>query len=389
MSTLAAPRMLSTRPQRVAVLWSHLSGYLDACLRELDARGVELLASWFRAENQAPFAAQQFAWLRDRARGMEWSGTDGIDATALAAQLDRFDPQLVLVSGWNHPGYRIAARLLKGRCVRILCMDNPWEERARQWLGRAVAPWYVRPLFEGALVAGERQWQFARRMGFSDDQILAGLYAPDAARFAAADGGPLEARRAFVFVGRLAPEKGIATLVEAYRRYRRASTAPWPLTIAGTGPLAALVGGVEGMQALGFVQPQDLPAVLGRHACLVAPSLREPWGVQISEGASAGLALVASTVCGAAVHLVREGYNGHLVAPGDAPGLARALLRIEGATDLAALGQRSRQLAAQFTPALWAANLLAHPALQNYTAHAGRAAKDARPTEVPARLERT
>lgn len=349
--------------RRVAVLWSHLSGYLDACLRELAQRKIELLASWFGAANVAPFAEHQFSWLRRETRGLQWAGTNAIDRRTLVAELERFAPQLLLVSGWNHMGYRHAARHFHGRCVRILCMDNPWEERAKQWLGRAAARWYVRPLFEGALVAGERQYQFARRLGFADAEILTGLYAPDSARFFDVPSLGLKERRAFLFVGRLAGEKGIETLREAYLLYRRASRSPWPLSIAGTGALASRLEEVEGVRMLGFVQPQELPTVFAGHACLIAPSLREPWGVQIAEGATAGLALVVTYACGAAVHLVREGFNGHIVAPGDARALARALLRIETNSALDEFGQRSRALAEQFTPRLWAENLLNHPAL--------------------------
>jgi glycosyltransferase involved in cell wall biosynthesis len=216
-------------------------------------------------------------------------------------------------------------------------------------------------LFDGALVAGERQYQFARRLGFSDGEILTGLYAPDSQQYAVLPSTPSMPRAGFLFVGRLAPEKGLHTLVEAYGIYRRASPSPWPLTVAGSGPLEALVKGVEGIERAGFVQPDALPALMLRHACMVVPSYREPWGVQISEGASAGLALVATGVCGATAHLLREGFNGHIVPARDARALAQAMLRIEANPHLAVFGANSRALAAQFTPQIWADNLLAWP----------------------------
>lgn len=354
--------MFPARPVvRLAVLWSHLSGYVNASLRECAGRDVELLVSWFRAASAAPFADSQFAWLRAGGRGFEWGGTDDIDGPALAAQVAQFAPELLLVSGWNHAGYRHVARRMAGRTTRILCMDNPWEGSVRQRLGCAVAPWYVRPLFEGALVAGERQYQFARRLGFADGEILTGLYAPDSAKFAPAAAGVAEPRAGFLFVGRLAEEKGLRTLVEAYGLYRRHSTDPWPLTVAGSGPLAPLVKGIAGIALAGFVQPDDLPSLMRRHACMVVPSYREPWGVQISEGACAGLALIATGVCGATAHLLREGYNGHVVPARDAPALAQAMLRIQAHPRLEEFGGNSRALASQFTPRIWADNLLAWP----------------------------
>ena len=68
--------------------------------------------------------------------------------------------------------------------------------------------------------------------------------------------------------------------------------------------------GVHGVEMLGFVQPDDLPAVLERAGCLVLPSRFEPWGVVVHEAAAAGLPIVCTPVCGAATRLVLDGYNG-------------------------------------------------------------------------------
>lgn len=91
----------------------------------------------------------------------------------------------------------------------------------------------------------------------------------------------------------------------------------------------------------------------------VLPSTFEPWGVVLQEAAAAGLPLIASHACGAAVHLLRAGYNGYLCEPGDAEGLAGALLQMHQASeeDRRLMGSASMSLATQFTPDLWAATL--------------------------------
>ena len=342
---------------RLAVLWSHLSGYLNACLRECSRRDVELFTSWLRTSGSAPFDETSFAWLRTK-NSREWDSSEAIDGKDLLAGLEAFRPQMILVSGWNHPGYRAVAKHFAGRATRILCMDNPWEETPKQWLGRLVAPWYVKPLFDGAFVAGERQFQFARRLGFDDSQILTGLYAPDAEAFRPPSDLDPESRKGFLFVGRLSPEKGVATLAEAYRIYRATSTSPWTLAVAGTGPLRSLLEGIEGVNLLGFVQPAHLPALMHSKGCLVVPSLREPFGVQIAEGASAGMAIIATSACGASVHLVRSGFNGQVLAAGDPVALADALVKIESCPRRSAMTKASQALAGQFTPAIWSSNLL-------------------------------
>ena len=148
-------------------------------------------------------------------------------------------------------------------------------------------------------------------------------------------------------------------LVEAYRRYRARRRDPWPLVVCGTGPLAASLAGVEGIEARGFVQPGDLPAVFADATCLVLPSTFEPWGIVVHEAAAAGLAIICSTAVGASSRFLVDGYNGVLVPPGDAKALAAALdIVSDPGTPLATFSGRSSELARQFTPERWARYLV-------------------------------
>lgn len=343
---------------RVAILWSELSGYADACFRALAAHpGCDgLFLSHFRADPMAPFDASAFAWLEQRAFYDELmaSGT-------LIRTVEAFRPDVVLVTSWHIRGYRAALRALAGKTVRVLCMDNQWLGTPKQRLGVAVSRWHVRPLYDRVFLPGERQAIFARRLGFPQSAIRYGLYACDPARFAPPPGTP--PGEGFVFVGRLIPEKGVDVLGAAYRAYRAAATDPWPLTVYGSGPLKDMLAGIEGVTLAGFVQPDALPAALHRAGAFVLPSLFEPWAVAIHEAAAAGLPLIVTAVCGASVHLVQDGLNGAVVGAGDVDGLARAFGRIAGLTPeaRAGAGAMSLALAQQYTPARWAETVLAMP----------------------------
>jgi glycosyltransferase involved in cell wall biosynthesis len=61
---------------------------------------------------------------------------------------------------------------------------------------------------------------------------------------------------------------------------------------------------------------------------LVLPSDFEPWALVINEAAAAGMAVVASSVVGAAAELVRDGVNGRVFPPGDLRALADCLLDV-------------------------------------------------------------
>jgi glycosyltransferase involved in cell wall biosynthesis len=128
-----------------------------------------------------------------------------------------------------------------------------------------------------------------------------------------------------VFVGRLAPEKGVRTLVAAWR----ALGAALPLRIVGDGPLAPEVARaaaeVPGVTWLGRLPPTEVLALVRDAACLVCPSeWYETFGRVIVEAFAGGTPVVASNI-GALAELVRPGETGLLFPPGDPAGLAAAV----------------------------------------------------------------
>jgi glycosyltransferase involved in cell wall biosynthesis len=345
------------RPPRVAVLWDSLSGYVHSQLSALTEAGADLLVVHRSLDSEAPFDQDEVTRSID---ARAWS--EAPNEAELEAALDDFEPDALLVISWHVGAYRRAARRRRGRTLRVLCMDNQWWGTPKQRAGVLVSPFVLRPAYDAVFVAGERQAAFARRLGFRSEQMLWGLYVGDTPAFqkVAAERGDRLPPEAFLFVGRLAPEKAIDVLAAAYRSYRSSVERPWPLVVAGTGPELHHLAGVEGVELLGFVQPSHLPDVVGRAGCLVLPSRFEPWAVVIHEAAAAGLPVVCTWVCGASTRLVLDGYNGAVVSPDDVAGLAAGLERISTAGDgeRAAMGRASSLLAQQLTPERWASNLL-------------------------------
>jgi glycosyltransferase involved in cell wall biosynthesis len=340
---------------KIAVLWTKPSGYLNSCLRALAAlQGVELFVAYQAPTSDAPFANEQFSWFP---KSYRYSAAP--DAIELLPLLRSFGPD-VLISSWHLAGYRAACREFRNRAVRVCCMDHQWEGTPKQWLGVATSPVFVQRLFDAAFVAGERQSTFAQKLGFNQDQIWRGLYSCDHAAFTAAYEGRLLRKsplpRSFLYVGRLSPEKGIDSLLDAYRRYQAERSAPWPLAVAGEGALRGELENVAGVKLIGFVQPDQLPETFSQAGCLVVPSHWEPWGLVIHEACTVGLPVICTSACGAAVHLVQDGYNGFITETGDPQSLALAFRRFTELDEKrrGAMGEASHLLSLQFTPERWA-----------------------------------
>ncbi|MGO9361265.1 MAG: glycosyltransferase family 4 protein [Xanthobacteraceae bacterium] len=144
----------------------------------------------------------------------------------------------------------------------------------------------------------------------------------------------------FGFVGRLLDDKGVRTLVEAFRLVRaRGSDAR--LLIAGTPDPANPASVTEaeaqswnkepGITWLGHVS--DIAVLWARAHVAVLPSRREGLPLSLMEAAACGRAMIASDVPGCREVVVHE-QTGLLFPVDDAQALAAAMQRLAGAPEL-------------------------------------------------------
>lgn len=344
----------------VLVLWSHHSGYLHCCLQEL-SRHAAVTAVFFETSQIAPFAKSYFD---DANYNIVWIDPASLFVfDQLNTCLSSFSFDLCLCSGWHHRMYiRYLSRCLNSKCIRVLCFDWQWSPTLRNHLKAAYGSLFRSQIFDVCFVGGERQYQFARRIGFSSDSIYQGIFSGASQAFYLAPWS--ERLDRVVFVGRLVESKGCRQLAAAWHILNKRGLIPrsWSLAVFGVGPLDYLFAGLESCDVYGFQQPDVIARVLGQSKILCAPSIKEPWGVQIHEATLAGLAVLATDACGSAVHLVRSGFNGDIVRPGDSSSLSSALRRLIKLDEpvngtLEGYGSCSKILSKQFSPALWVATL--------------------------------
>lgn len=147
-------------------------------------------------------------------------------------------------------------------------------------------------------------------------------------------------RQGFLFVGRLAPEKGIAVLADAVARPGLQSA----VRIAGTGPQADLLDGKPRIQALGALPAAAVYEEMRQALALVLPSIwYENFPRTLVEAYACALPVIASRL-GAMASLVEDGSTGLLFTPGDAGDLAAKLRWAETHPDrMLAMGQAARR----------------------------------------------
>jgi glycosyltransferase involved in cell wall biosynthesis len=236
-------------------------------------------------------------------------------------------------------------------------MDHQWLGTPKQWVGRLTRNVYIQRAFDAAFMPGDEQAVFARHLGFKQHEIIVGLYTCDTPFFTGPQDPP---RNSFLFTGRLVDTKGVDVLAAAYRAYRAEAAEPWPLLVAGMGPMDEELKAIDGVELLGFVSPKDLPGVMAGSGCFVLPSRFEPWGVVLQEAAASGQAVICTSTCGGASRLVLDGYNGRVIAPDRPEELTRAMHWVANADPehRVAMSRRSVELAKQYTPQRWAEHIV-------------------------------
>jgi glycosyltransferase involved in cell wall biosynthesis len=219
--------------------------------------------------------------------------------------------------------------------------------------------WCVSTLYRIALARADRtlflnhddQAEFIKRgLVRQDRSIVVGTIGVDLAdwRFAP----PVTEPVTFLFVGRLLYEKGVAELVAAAKLVR----ADFPAArFVLVGDVDSNPSSLQRETLLQWVSEgllewpghTDVRPWMAHASVFVLPSYREGFPRATQEAMAMGRAVITTDVPGCR-ETVREGINGFLVPPRDAPALARAMRTfLEQPELVVTMGRKSREIAEQ------------------------------------------
>lgn len=344
---------------KILYLYAEVMGYTMATIKALVAQGAEVHVVSWSEKKKTEYQAVEVPGVTFYARNL-------FGQKALLDLATAIEPSVTVVSGWMDRAYlNVAAALRRKRKLVICGLDGQWHGTARQRLACALgALGYFGRYYSHIWVAGVWQYEFARRLGFRQSQIIYDLYSADLETFSKRidPSATLQSDQyphRFMFVGRLEAVKGIDILLEAWSELG-ASREDWELLIIGSGSMRNLVTNAESVRFKDFMQPEQLAQARSRVGCFVLPSRREPWGVVVHEFAAAGLPILASDVVGAATTFVIDGYNGFIFQRESVAALGEAMGKVIACSDdeLQKMGQASHELSSRITPQTSAANLL-------------------------------
>jgi glycogen synthase len=157
---------------------------------------------------------------------------------------------------------------------------------------------------------------------------------------------PIQPDAPLVFAGAIHPDKGVHTLLDAYR----ALTNPPALVLAGRSNGDLELSLPPDVQLVGPLPYPDVQNLFRSALAVIVPSVwPEPFGMVVLEAMAAGRPVVAAAA-GGIVDVVQDGATGLLSKPGDASALAADIQKlIDNPSTAASLGLAGRDRARGFT----------------------------------------
>ena len=272
-------------------------------------------------------------------------------SAAVLAELEKFNPAVIYLHGYNLPYLREAMNWARRTGVGVLMATDselrgprPWHKKLAK---RFILPFIFRKV-DLFLTVGDANEEYFAYYGVSPSKFLRAPFSIDSKYYDRALAQRAELRSALrhklgvpedavvlLNVGKLTPIKSQDYLMRAFERARQQTGVSARLLIAGDGPerkrleqIAAVSNG--SIQLLGFVGVDDLPAHYLAADVYVHPSLFDPHPLAVSEAIYCGLPLIASDRIGSTGPNddLQPGKNGWIHPYGDEDALTALIAKL-------------------------------------------------------------
>lgn len=281
---------------------------------------------------------------------------------AILEEIRNFRPDIIVTAGWMIPEYNSICKAIKKESkVPIVAMsDTPWYGTYRQKINSLISPFHLKKAFTHLWVAGSRQYDYARKLGFSNQQIIFNSLSADVDIFkrVSIEKKKIDYPKNFLYIGRFDEVKGLRNLIKAWNAIENKNG--WTFTLVGKGNLKTELQLNGEFLVKDYMSQERLLIEMQNSGCFVLASIKEPWAIVLHEAAAAGLPIVCTETCGASPHLVVNNYNGFTVENNSVPALKHNLAKIinSGTNKLIAFSHNSKKISYSINPELHVASLI-------------------------------
>lgn len=339
----------------IIYLYSELVGYQIPIINEyINTYGATVSVVHWDQKKLKPFTPT----LSD---GVIYYKRSEYTKSSLLELCNHIKPDIVYVSGWMDKDYLFVCKKLKKRGVPVVSgFDDMWHGNLRQRVGALVFPFLYKRYFSHAWVAGAYQFEFAKHLGFKNDEIIFDLLSANTNIFNEKKYNRNVDKPAFLYVGNFRKVKGIDILLKAFEIYKNELNGKWQLICVGNGEYEDILQGIDGITVHGYADEERLIEIANKASVFILPSRHDQWGVVVHEFSSLGMPLLLSEFVGARTSFLIEGYNGFIFKENSARELAEKMLQFSNMSILKIneMSHNSSKLGSRISIASSAANFM-------------------------------
>lgn len=312
---------------KILVLSAEIMGYTESLYEEISSEGNELFVIHWDKKKLTTF-------ILNKKSSFKKKGRSKFNLISLIRLCIKFNPKVVIVSGWTDKFYLPVCFLLKILGKKIICtLDTQYQRSFKHFFVSILGKLNLFKIFYTNIwVPGIYQYEFARKMGYKKDEIILNLLSADTKLL---DNYKIDLKKnfdfkliKFLFVGRFAPEKGLSTLLRSWAEFQKLEiSSNCQLILVGNGKIPSQFINLKNIKILNFLQPKDLFKLAHDTNCFILPSESEPWGVVLHEFAYLGIPIIASDAVGSIPYFLIDEYNGYLFKKSNSNDLLNKIIK--------------------------------------------------------------
>jgi len=268
----------------------------------------------------------QYSFVNNTAKDPGSHHRNGIVNPSLNKEVEQWQPDAVLVFGWNFESHFKCIRYFHKK-IPILFRGDSTLLRSQSFIksfARSVYLKWVFSFIDYALHVGTENKRYFLKYGLKENQLIFAPHAIDNDRFADTTNryqseanewkktmGLSDNVLTVLYAGKLEAIKNPFFIIDFAKRF---TGQPVNFIVAGNGPLEKKLKQLAALYPkihfIDFQNQQKMPVLYRLADFFLLCSVSETWGLGVNEAMACGRAVIVRNTCGCAIDLVQNGKNG-------------------------------------------------------------------------------